>query len=395
MNINRNNYETFFLLYVDNELSAAERIAVEKFVQENTDLKKELELFIETTLSIENISFAAKEILLKNEITTSLQDDLLSHIDNEVSVESKILIEERIATDDLVHEEWKVLQQTKLDPSEKIVFADKKLLYRHERDNVVTLRFWKIAIAALFIGAGLFFGVKMLKKEKQAEPNATVSNNGVKRGPANEAVRMQPLPTGTKNINESPVLNNNSSVNSNNDNSVKQDNLVKNQSKQNVITPGKKDDQLSKRDITPGEQLVNKETLQKETNHLPKPYFENINNNKSNQITPPIVEYKKKETIENDVLNNLATVTPVQRPKEIIPTENNTLTELPNSYAKNAAYNELDEKNNNRVLYMDEEKVNKSKLSGFFRKVKRVLVRNTKIKTGDGLRIGGFEIASK
>ena len=34
-------------------------------------------------------------------------------------------------------------------------------------------------------------------------------------------------------------------------------------------------------------------------------------------------------------------------------------------------------------------------LGGFIRKAKRVLERNTNVKTGDGIKIAGFEIALK
>ncbi len=67
MDINRNNYEAFFLSYLDRELKPAEILAVEKFLSENADLQKEFALLQQTIFLPAEIIFEQKESLLREE----------------------------------------------------------------------------------------------------------------------------------------------------------------------------------------------------------------------------------------------------------------------------------------------------------------------------------------
>src|SRR5450432_3159163 len=67
MDINRNNYETFFLLYLDGELGPVDKQAVESFLNENSDLQKEFILLQQTIFSPEEMIFEHKELLFRKE----------------------------------------------------------------------------------------------------------------------------------------------------------------------------------------------------------------------------------------------------------------------------------------------------------------------------------------
>ncbi|MEI9947042.1 MAG: hypothetical protein WDN26_22820 [Chitinophagaceae bacterium] len=103
--INMNNYEEWLLLYNDNELTAAQKIAVEKFVDQHPQAKTELEL----------------------------------------------------------------LQKVKVLPEENIVFADKEILYkREEKVRVIGIRWWRIAAAAvLLVGVSVTAFVLLNQEKKQ------------------------------------------------------------------------------------------------------------------------------------------------------------------------------------------------------------------------------------
>jgi hypothetical protein len=68
MQINRQSYEEFFLLYTDGELDLDEKRAVEDFIKENPDLEHELILMQQTVaLPDESIVFEDKELLYRKE----------------------------------------------------------------------------------------------------------------------------------------------------------------------------------------------------------------------------------------------------------------------------------------------------------------------------------------
>ena len=114
MNITRHNYETFFLLYVDKELSAAERKAVDVFVQENPDLQMELALLQDTVMTADDIVLDKKDWLYMEEDITALQENLLLYADEELNPSEKKTIEAILATDIAAQKEWTINNETSL-----------------------------------------------------------------------------------------------------------------------------------------------------------------------------------------------------------------------------------------------------------------------------------------
>ena len=123
MNIDRHNYEEFFIPYLDNELSASDRQLVEDFAAANPDLKAELDLLLQSKFEPEtDITFTGKAGLLKHEEeVTGETSSMLLYLDDEMSATEKTSFQEWIDQNPDAKKELEVLRQTKLQP-EHIVF---------------------------------------------------------------------------------------------------------------------------------------------------------------------------------------------------------------------------------------------------------------------------------
>lgn len=179
--INRNNYETYFLLWVDGELSPEEMIAVERFIEAHPDLAAELALLQDTKLEPEEqLFFKGKDQLLKkatNEITLDNYETwFLLFIDNELSLGDRKKVGLFVLQHPNLQPAFELLVQTKLAP-EEWVFNNKEVLYRKEEQKrpVVFMRWMRYASAAAVIG--LIATVWMLAPTNQLK--APIEINGV------------------------------------------------------------------------------------------------------------------------------------------------------------------------------------------------------------------------
>jgi hypothetical protein len=159
VSINRYNYEEYFLLYVDNELSASERKQVESFVQENPDLEEELmmlkqsQLKPDTSLVLENKSGLFKSEQHNLISLENYETFFLLYVDDELSVEERRAVELFASNHPAQQQELDILMQTRITPETSVVFPDKATLYKKVgSEKVVVFKVWRIvAVAAMFL----------------------------------------------------------------------------------------------------------------------------------------------------------------------------------------------------------------------------------------------------
>lgn len=162
MRIDRHNYEEYFLLYVDNELTVDQKKQVEQFVKENPDLEEELVMLQQSRLIPDHtIVFEGKDLLIKEENNSFInlgnyEEWLVLYVDDELNPDEKTAVEKFAASHPHVRAELDLFLQIKLQP-EELKFSNKKILYRKEtKVKVLSVTWWRVAAAAmLIIAAGI------------------------------------------------------------------------------------------------------------------------------------------------------------------------------------------------------------------------------------------------
>ncbi len=381
LNINRHNYEEYFLLYVDNELTAAEKKAVEEFVQQNSDLEEELVMLQQSILHPnKQVVFDNKEALLKNVPSglineTNYQEYFVLYGDNELTNNEKDLTEQFVYKHPQYQEEFELIQQVKLIPDNSVVFPDKNFLYRSEEsEKVVPFPWRKLAVAAvilLFMGGFGWFVANNKTPDPQAANQGNRNNNlaavdSGKTNPADQSTQQEVMVKQQVEEKEKPTTN------------VAQTN-----------TGTKKDDVAYTQKSNVQKSMAVNNNPEKNTGISNNPEVPNVS----------LVSSRPERTLTaKDVTGTLATIT---RPAEVnvAVTERDEQEAISNLNIPTTQIVYVDEQPEEEIYADNNSTGSKRPLRGFFRKVSRVFDKATNADVNEtnkkGIRIASFEIALK
>jgi len=390
MNINRNNYEQFFILYVDNELNAEERQAVEKFVAANPDLQTELDMFMEVVLQPEpEIVFTAKHTLLKNSNPVNeenFEEYFVLYGDDELGKEDKEFVEQFVYRNPQHQAAFELIQMARVTPDNDIVYANKEELYRYEKKGGAVIRMqWMRAAAAavilLFMG-----GLGWMFIDGKQDPHVPNSDN---------SIYSQVTPSESANNNSSSTqIENQEKINSaeNNDSRIaEQDNsdqINKVERNETATTP-------SSKVVLASVSEINSKKVQNLRKEKEPSYVTTTMNAKNGKINSGKVNDGKTGIVENAVVSNTVPVRPVID-------ESIGVDQLKGMNAVGSAVNASPELQvmqvSNSVEYVNNEPTNnRNKLfRGLVRKATRIIEKSTSIETGNKERVvqvAGIQIA--
>lgn len=378
MNINRHNYEEFFLLYIDGELNAVDMASVDQFVSENPDLRIELDLLKDAVLPSADISID-KSFLLKETAQYVPSDErLMEYVDGELSQNLKPVFEKELASNPALQAELNVLLSTRLDPADKISFGDKSVLYKKETGRLVTMRFIRIAAAAAIL---LFlFSSVWVYMNKSSQTEVAVKGNDE---PANNHSIANNVVPKYQNDTEAIMVKNEGDTDIKNhsegdQNSVQHD-VQKIDGSNKTAFYAKNGDMQA---IDAGEKSISEKNSALSSNKsiaLPVPYTG----------TRPVLVNQAPDGYIADLSDKeiKASELPLADYHSAV-TESNE-----KNYARTASLNEAE--TNNTILYIPEDEIAKTKIGDVFRKVKKVVKQGANIKTANGIKVGGFQIALK
>lgn len=187
MKITRDNYESWFLDYLEGHLEEGMAGEFHAFLSLNPDLQEELEEFREVRLHAPEFHFAGKERLFRDhyDLPGEFETAAVARLEGDLTPEEAAAFDHYLGTHPGKKEEAALFELTRLTPDERMVFPARSRLMR--QPAVVRLRQWSMRAAAILLTALLIYTLTDSPtippgSHKETPEMAARENNGGREG---------------------------------------------------------------------------------------------------------------------------------------------------------------------------------------------------------------------
>ena len=151
MKITRDNYESFFIDYIEGNLHESMIDQFLDFLNQNPDLKEELHLFEEVNLQEEHVVFQEKKQLHKSAADEkhSLENTAIAYLEGDLDSTENKAFETYLASHPELKKEHDLFAKTRLRPDSEIKYPGKRKLYRKSGATIVMS--WVARAAAVIV----------------------------------------------------------------------------------------------------------------------------------------------------------------------------------------------------------------------------------------------------
>jgi len=208
IDINRNNYEEYFLDFLDGKLSPSDENLLMLFLNENPDLKSETELFetyevFTENVYLENKSGLKKSGILSNVTSNNFDELCIARIEGDLKKRETVEFDKFITENEKREKEYNLYRLTKIQADNFVVFQNKENLKKREKKAfVLKSNYQWISIAASII---ILLAIYLfIPKEK--------GNNKLPVAELDKSIKVESLPVTD---NEAKKVNKLSDLNSN------------------------------------------------------------------------------------------------------------------------------------------------------------------------------------
>ncbi len=161
--INRNNYESYLIDWMEGNLDAQTEKQVMQFLDENPDIKEEFEKFESVSLEPEPVAFKGKSELKQKIIVPvgginedNFENFFIAWHENDLSRKEQESVEQFISKNSFLKKEFEQFGSLKVAPDKAVVYGDKEVLYH--RKKAIPL-FWISSAAAVLLVLFAIFGL--------------------------------------------------------------------------------------------------------------------------------------------------------------------------------------------------------------------------------------------